>query len=487
MADDAGGGGGGGGGGGMSGGGMGDQGGAYVRNPFTGKWEQNTGQWWIGYTPPPPTPEPTPAPWQPPQTGDQGQEEDYYTLMAPAYEPPPPPKPSFTIGSGYGRPDVNRASQYQGQSDFYQDNYGPTPFWEEIGNWWEKGNTPNAIRDTIGEFWAPKPAQGQEGDFGYPPGEGWGGINSDFRDWMDGFGNFVLPGTGAGGGAGPYPGQQGASIQGAPNVLDTLGALVGGDDDDEGWFANLMSNLSGGANVPVGTPYVEPYDTAYDVPAAPEKGLIPELLHSLFPFYAGTGLNFDYGGYGLGNQTPKEGILGYIQGLFSPKPGAGVTQGGIPGIIQSLGDFVLPGTENIPDPYNIKGQQAGAPSTTLEPGQTVMDAFGLNDEPVINPDGSTATNPDGSVKTYEDLKRESIALGTDVTSPGMNTWAIEELRKQIEEYKLAMAEDKYQTSGYTGPSYGGGGGGGGYYGYPSFGDYDPADPRFWLDMVRWII
>ncbi len=169
------------------------------------------------------------------------------------------------------------------------------------------------------------------------------------------------------------------------------------------------------------------------------------------------------------------------------RPG-GTTAAGIGGLFDVIGNVELPGTQAFTPPGGEGGTPGGGLGggegfTTLEPGQSVMDAFGLSDEPVLNPDGSVATNQDGSVKTYADLLAESQYLGTLAGSPESYQTGL-----QIDALLDELLRGKFQTGeapglGFQGGGFGGGGGGTSF----DFGGGEPPDPRFWLDMVRWLI
>jgi hypothetical protein len=59
--------------------------------------------------------------------------------------------------------------------------------------------------------------------------------------------------------------------------------------------------------------------------------------------------------------------------------------------------------------------------------------------------------------------------------------------EQLDAIERALAEAKYQPGEAPLPAFAGAGGGGGGFGGFNFAPGDPADPRFWLDMVRWLI
>ncbi len=341
-------------------------------------------------------------------------------------------------------------------------------------------------------------------------------------------------------GAQNYPVPAGAP---GPVVTAGVGPSFGGygtqpGQEDLGWFANLIAGLSGQANVPTGTTYnpVTPYDTSYDVPLPPGfegsgggGGFFDELLetvkeplHNLFPFVAGQGVGFD--GFITGdNAAPKSGIMGVIQQAFAPQdPGPG----DFGPIYDAVANFVLPGTEDFPQPpanpgpveaNNFSdviaqivgvGQQLGLslqgetgddpPYTQVEPGQSVLDASGLGDNPAFNLEGEE-TGTFASLADRQDELYMNDRYGTRrgpvpfedpwgiLNDPykqfSLDTWLI---GQALDAYQEEEAELKFQTSDAPGiPQFGGGGGFSPFF--PGFGGFDPADPSFWLDMVRWLI
>ncbi|KKN21023.1 hypothetical protein LCGC14_0929590 [marine sediment metagenome] len=305
---------------------------------------------------------------------------------------------------------------------------GAIPFWEEIGNWWP-GSTPNRM---LQEFIAPKPSNIPE--LGSPYEGGGGFIDDEVNKFLQSLGNFELPGTGVGGGVGPLPasmGGGGGGIEGAPDVLDTLGALVG--------------------DAPRGT-------------MAENRAGFQEWLSNLFP---------------ASRFEPKPGVMGNIQEFFAPSP-AGEYQGRNPyaatrgepqgpdlleGIANFVGNFVLPGTENIPHATTTDrpGGEGGGAGTFYDQGdnqanlQALSDLLGIPIDELINR-GLNPTQIPGAYQTGNIMQDAWLATG---------------------------GVPVYDTTGPVGPSFSGAGGGG--FGGFNFAPGDPADPRFWLDMVRWLI
>jgi hypothetical protein len=160
--------------------------------------------------------------------------------------------------------------------------------------------------------------------------------------------------------------------------------------------------------------------------------------------------------------------MGNIQEAFAPEPFKGMPMryGQPPSgfnILETLGNFVFPGTENFPQPGSqIGGEDRGA-SRFLEPGQSVADAFGIEKVPTMP--GPPFRN---AMTGRESFDPEGRLIA--------NQWDL---------FWDSLAPD-YGTTGPLEPFAGGGGGAGGFGGF-NFEPGDPADPRFWLDMVRWLI
>jgi len=73
--------------------------------------------------------------------------------------------------------------------------------------------------------------------------------------------------------------------------------------------------------------------------------------------------------------------------------------------------------------------------------------------------------------------------------PGSQSRGIYPTEETYDVLSQRRAEDAagyYQTLGAPAPSFDGGGGGGGFGGF-NFGPGSPADPSFWLQMLRWLI
>ncbi len=367
---------------------------------------------------PTPTPQPTPNYQPPPRRRDQGQEyADAIRRGEPGAIGPRDQglemQEAMTYGRGRG---TNRAPEPA----------APVPFWEEMGNWWP-GSTPNRM---LQEFIAPQPSRMGETGFGVTGAEG--GLGKELEDFIRDFGNFELPGTGVGGGVGPLPASMGGGgIEGAPDILDTLGALVG-DAPRQSMAENRASTAE----------------------------------------WAG-------GFFDPSRFEPKPGIMGAIQEFAAPSP-AGEYQGrnpyegtrGVPqgpdlleGIADWIGNFVLPGTANIPHATTTDrpGGGGGGAGTFYDQGdnranlQALSDLLGIPIDELINR-GLNPTQIPGAYQT-----------GNIMQDAWLNT----------------RPPPDIGTTGPVGPSFSGAGGGG--FGGFDFAPGDPADPRFWLDMVRWLI
>jgi len=120
--------------------------------------------------------------------------------------------------------------------------------------------------------------------------------------------------------------------------------------------------------------------------------------------------------------------------------------------------------ENIRTPgQHTQQDQTASLSRFLEPGQSVADAYGLEFPEGLNFQGAGSFNQDGRL--------------------------IASLPSPFEQFVSRYADPvKAYYSGLSAPppAFRGAGGGGGFGGF-NFPESDPADPRFWVDMVRWLI
>ena len=262
-----------------------------------------------------------------------------------------------------------------------------------------------------------------------------------------------------------------------------------------------VGGFEGARNVPVGTPYDGPFESP-----EVEGGAVKNFLHGLFPFVAGQGIGFDDPITGT-SSDPKPGLLGNVQQFFEPEPG-GQTEpaGGLAGIGQFIENFVLPGTERFvgaTEQFNHDrgtGPGTGIFNDLFDQGTGVGALQGLYEgifgAPAQIGDGRppNPTDPGGvSYISPEDIAKWK-AIGIDLfgtleegTTPGGGpAMAFDIGDKLLGDFYLAQSvRPDLGVLPPPPPSFQGAGGGG--FGGFNFEPGDPADPRFWLDLVRWLI
>ena len=172
----------------------------------------------------------------------------------------------------------------------------------------------------------------------------------------------------------------------------------------------------------------------------------------------------------------KPGIMGKIQEFFAPEAretdytqrGGGFMGVGMGEALNFLGDFVLPGTGNLPQPGGAGAPDRGGGGTFFEQGnnranlEALSSLLGIPVDDLYNR-GANPTQIPGPFQTGNIMQ---------------DAWLSSFANQNPPDYGTSDAPVAFSGAG--------GGGGGGLGGF-NFAPGDPADPSFWMDMVRWLI
>ncbi len=308
----------------------------------------------------------------------------------------------------------------------------------------------------IEDFLRPNPSRIGETGFGATGAAG--GLGAELEAWMRSLGNFVLPFTSA-------------EASGAPTGRRTGGGGSGG-----------QARGTGGPNF---------------------QGPKPDLQ---------TWLRSQFVSLAEGRPARRESITNFINSagptvaqFLEPEPfvpGEGEQIGGLSeGIADFIGNFVLPGTEKFRGATealqhdrgvgpgtgifnDLFGQGAGVGALETLTGGGALEPYGGRNKTFFEQGDNLA-----NLQALSDLLGIPI---DEIINRGMNPTqipgAFETGNIMQNAWLASFANQELQQLGTTDAfaPFSGAGGGGGFGGF-NFAPGDPADPSFWLDMVRWLI